>query len=103
MQALAGLPLQLQGSAAQKRQYTYVDDVVEHIAKAPFVASSGSVVNLGADEIVTKGEVMDAVTKATGRSVEVRDAVLPGGVHHAQVRAAHSFRSVPYATSKTRD
>jgi nucleoside-diphosphate-sugar epimerase len=85
MQALSDLPVQLIGSGNHKRQYTFMDDIVPHIATAPFVAESGTVVNLGADEITSARDVVDAVADITGRELATQPAPRAVGVHHAQV------------------
>jgi nucleoside-diphosphate-sugar epimerase len=80
------MPVKLPGSGDQKRQYTLVDDLVPHIAQAPYVASSGDVVNLGSDEISTASEVVVALRAASGKPVhEVEVAASGSGVFHAQV------------------
>lgn len=80
------MPVKLLDAGSHRRQYTYVDDVIPHIAQAPFVAAAGDVVNLGAEEIVTTSEVVDAVSLAAGREIDVEMTATHRGVHHAQAR-----------------
>lgn len=89
------MPVKLLDAGSHRRQYTYVDDVIPHIAQAPFVAAAGDVVNLGAEEIVTTSEVVDAVSLAAGREIDVEMTATHRGVHHAQVRGPCSCNSLP--------
>jgi nucleoside-diphosphate-sugar epimerase len=85
VQALAGLPVQQLSASNFKRQFTFIDDVVPHIAQAPFVATRGAVVNLGADEVTTTAEVVATVADATNTALDLEPTRLTHGIHHAQV------------------
>lgn len=69
--ALTGLPLQVFGTGAQRRDLTYVDDVVEaFLAVARTPAAYGGVFNLGSDRPATVYEIAQAIAAVADVPVE---------------------------------
>lgn len=66
-QALQGSLDEVAEFAKQRRQFTYIDDVVPTIAAAPLVVPKDvPVLNIGSDEVVTVQDVIAAVAAAAG-------------------------------------
>jgi len=58
-------PLTVFGDGNQKRAFTYIKDVVDVMAKAPFIPEAyNQIFNIGADEPYTINELIDAVANA---------------------------------------
>ena len=63
----AGRPIPVFGDGSTRRDYTYVDDVVEGIRSAlTYTASSYEVINLGNNKTVSLREMIEALEQALG-------------------------------------
>eukprot|EP01025_Chloroclados_australasicus_P005631 TRINITY_DN11741_c0_g1_i1.p1 TRINITY_DN11741_c0_g1~~TRINITY_DN11741_c0_g1_i1.p1 ORF type:complete len:336 (+),score=50.58 TRINITY_DN11741_c0_g1_i1:115-1008(+) len=82
--ALGDGELVIAGEGKQKRQFTYIDDVIPHVAAAAFKPQDKLLVNLGTDEITTVEEVIEHVSQMTGKAVHVKTGSSKGMVHHVQ-------------------
>ena len=76
---LEGRPVTVYGDGSQTRAFTYIDDIVEGLVRAP-KAPAASVRNIGggnrvslAEAIATLGDVVGAVPKVDRRPVEAGD------------------------------
>lgn len=80
--ALSGRAVPLYGTGAQRRDFTYVSDVVSAtIAAATAPAGSGEVVNVGSGASVPLADVVDEVARLAGVPVPVlRRIAQPGDV-----------------------
>jgi UDP-glucuronate 4-epimerase len=79
--ALTGRPMRLYGTGAQRRDFTYVDDVVTATVAAGSAPAQAEVVNVGGGASVTMLDVLAGAAALTGREVPVeRDASQPGDV-----------------------
>jgi UDP-glucuronate 4-epimerase len=79
--ALSGRPMRLYGTGTQRRDFTYVDDVVAATVAAGSAPGQAEVVNVGGGASVTMLDVLAGAAALTGREVPVvRDASQPGDV-----------------------
>jgi len=82
--ALQDLPLPLYGKGAAVRDYIYVDDHVEAIARVLWKGESGEAYNIGGGNEVSGVQVADAVLSLCGK---------PGSLRHfVQDRPGHDYR-----------
>lgn len=81
-QALTGGSIMIFGDGLQTRDYLFIDDVVEALARAAIAKGiDGAIINIGRGQETTVNELVDQVEKATGRHVNViRNAEKGGGV-----------------------
>lgn len=105
VKALTDGHLTLMGDGSQKRQFTYIDDVVPYVVEAAFLRTPPpAVVNVGSDEITSVSEVIDAVAAAAGTTVHVEHVPSRlGDVHHVQAvhdRAKCLFSVRPFTPFK---
>jgi UDP-glucose 4-epimerase len=70
--ALTGAPIQLFGDGGQTRDFTYVDDIVAAMRAAGDRGRPGRVYNIGGGSRVSMNEVIAAIERVTGRSLDVR-------------------------------
>ncbi len=76
-----GLPIPFYGDGGSRRDYTYIDDVVDGIEAALARNSGFEIVNLGGARPVTLAELVRAVELATGRTAQLdRQPDQPGDV-----------------------
>jgi nucleoside-diphosphate-sugar epimerase len=85
-----GYPFELHGDGTQSRSFTYVDDAVEATILAMDRAEAGSVYNVGGGSEASMLEVVDALSAAAGRRVELVPA--PRREGDAQRTAADTTR-----------
>ncbi len=77
-------PINIYGDGEQKRQFTYINDLIEPLYVAGFGDVSGRTFNIGADRAYSLNELKDAIVEMTGyknikylpgRAQEVKDAI----------------------------
>ncbi len=85
-----GYPFELNGDGTQSRSFTYVDDAVEATILAMDGAEAGSVYNVGGGSEASMVQVIDALSAAAGRRLEVVSA--PRREGDAQRTAADTTR-----------
>lgn len=79
-QALAGRTLTLYGDGLQTRSFTYIDDLVDGIARlTAHEQARGAIVNLGNPEEVTIAALAGAIAAAAGVALRVEHGRLPSG------------------------
>lgn len=79
--ALTGQPLRLSGDAHQRRDFTYVDDVVAATIAAASVPSARGVINVGGGSNASLLEVINIVSSLVGRDIQLQqDNVRSGDV-----------------------
>jgi UDP-glucose 4-epimerase len=95
LRALAGQPLIVFGDGSQTRDFTYVNDTADGIARIGSCATAfGQIVNLGSGRAVTIRQLAAMVAAAVGRAVSIRhDAPRPGDLASqcADVRRARAL------------
>jgi len=74
-----GIPIPVYGDGTMRRDYTYVDDVVDGIVRAIDRADGYSVYNLGNAETVTLAELVAALERALGKSAAIEHRPPPPG------------------------
>lgn len=99
-QIMQGRPLTIFGDGTQRRAFSYVLDVASIIAESPWIdAAHGQVFNVGADEVVTVGELARLVSSAMGVSghpleyLPPRNEVQVAYSDHAKARRVFGERS----------
>jgi UDP-glucose 4-epimerase len=92
-QILRGEPMTVFGDGEQQRAFSYVGDIIDPIARAPWVEEAANrVFNVGADETYTVNELAEAVAEAMGEPghpvthLEARDEVEVAYSDHAAAR-----------------
>lgn len=69
--ALTGVAVPLFGDGLQRREFTYVDDIVAATMAAATTNVTDAVINVGGGSSVTMHEVLDLAAAVTGRPVRV--------------------------------
>jgi len=67
--ALGGRPVDLYGDGSQRRDFTYVDDVVTANLVAATIPARSEVINVGGGSPASVMDVLDVVAEVTGRVV----------------------------------
>ncbi|MDH4036660.1 MAG: NAD-dependent epimerase/dehydratase family protein [Candidatus Krumholzibacteria bacterium] len=70
--ALEGAPVEVYGSGAQTRDFTFVDDAVAANVAAAVYQGPAAVFNIGGGSRVTLNHVIDVIANVTGRTVDAR-------------------------------
>lgn len=60
-------PIDVYGSGGQTRDFTFVNDIVEAVTRAP-TAPSGSIINVGGGHRITLLDALDALAEVAGRT-----------------------------------
>jgi UDP-glucuronate 4-epimerase len=63
----AGVPIPFYGDGGSRRDYTYVDDVVDGLVAALSLAAGFEIVNLGGSHPVTLSRLVEEIESATGK------------------------------------
>src|SRR5215510_7718347 len=90
---LEGHPLEVYGDGSTRRDYTYIDDIIQGVRAAmTYAGSPYDVINLGNNETVTLTEMIDGLEAALGIRARIeRLAEQPGDVPQtwASIEKAH--------------
>jgi UDP-glucose 4-epimerase len=70
--ALEGSPVDVYGSGAQTRDFTFVDDAVAANMAAAAYEGNGTVFNIGGGSRVSLNHVIDVIARVTDRTVDAR-------------------------------
>lgn len=70
--ALQGLPIRLLGDGTQRRDFTYVDDIVDATISAATADVNGKAINIGGGSSVTILEVLDMLEDIVGVELDIR-------------------------------
>ncbi|MFV2021995.1 NAD-dependent epimerase/dehydratase family protein [Micromonospora sp. LOL_023] len=95
--AYTGFPVTLFGDGSQRREFTYVSDVVSATLAAGYLDAQAAVVNVGGGASVSMLAVIDEATRVTGRQVptKVVDAQ-PGDVPSTAADLTRAGRLLGY-------
>ncbi|WP_405681184.1 NAD-dependent epimerase/dehydratase family protein [Streptomyces sp. NBC_00868] len=66
-----GTPMRLYGDGRQRRNFTFVDDVIEAIVQSALTQQAGQAVNIAGPASVTMRTVIDIVEDVTGKPVPI--------------------------------
>jgi nucleoside-diphosphate-sugar epimerase len=69
--ALTGTPFELYGDGSQRREFTYVEDVVDATIAAAALPFTTSVINIGGGSSVEMTEVLALAAEITGRPLRI--------------------------------
>jgi nucleoside-diphosphate-sugar epimerase len=95
--ALDGVPLELYGDGSQRRELTYVSDVVAATIAAARVPEPPQIVNVGGGASLTMTEVLALAEKLTGQPVPVvRAAAQPGDVSTTEADLTLAYAALSY-------
>ncbi|MEU6341884.1 NAD-dependent epimerase/dehydratase family protein [Streptomyces sp. NPDC046977] len=70
--AMTGQPLRLYGDGRQRRDFTYIDDVVAATIAAATVPTAQGVINVGGGSNASLLEVINIVTSLVGRDIQIQ-------------------------------
>lgn len=69
---LAGKPIDMYGDGGTRRDYTYIDDILQGVLACLERSFGYEVINLGESRTVELRELVQLIEKATGRRAEIR-------------------------------
>lgn len=95
--AYTGFPLTLFGDGSQRREFTYVGDVVTATLAAARLEAQAAVVNVGGGASVSMLALIDEAARVTGRQVPVKVvAAQPGDVPATAADPTRAHRLLGY-------
>lgn len=77
--AFAGQPLHLYGDGHQRRDFTYIDDVVAATIAAAVMPTANGAINVGGGSNASLLEVIDIATSLTGHDIQIQQDQARGG------------------------
>ncbi|MDA8391678.1 MAG: NAD-dependent epimerase/dehydratase family protein [Actinomycetota bacterium] len=77
--ALERRPIRLFGDGSQRRDFTYVDDIVEATTRAADAPVSGMAINVGGGSSVTLSETLELLERIVGHPLQVRHEAFARG------------------------
>jgi len=92
--ASSGQPVELLGSGAEQRDYTYVEDVVDACIAAMHLDARHEVLNIGSGNPISLTECLDTIGRVTGRQLVRHDRERQPGdpaKTHADIGKARSL------------
>ena len=84
--SLEGRPIDIYGDGSQQRDFTFVGDIVDGIAAALAVKPIGEAIHLARGKTIPLREVLDAIQRVTGSTLEARY----GDQEPGDVRVTHA-------------
>jgi len=95
--ARTGQPARMFGDGTSSRDYTFVDDIVAGVLAALRIDDGFHLYNLGSDRPTALATLIDAVRRATGRTLEIEQApAQPGDVRSTWADLSHSEAALGY-------
>jgi len=99
---LAGESIPFFGDGTTRRDYTYVDDIIEGVVRATERCSDYEIYNLGESATTTLAELVDEVGRACGREVILdRQPMQPGDVEITYADVSKARSKLGYEPSTT--
>jgi UDP-glucuronate 4-epimerase len=88
----AGEPIPVFGDGSTRRDYTFIDDIVEGIiGSLHYTGSNYEVINLGNDQTVTLSEMIETIEEVVGKQAIIdRQPEQPGDVPQTWADVAHA-------------
>jgi UDP-glucuronate 4-epimerase len=95
---LDGAPLPVYGDGSSRRDYTYIDDVVDGVARTLDQPAGYRVYNLGTEDTVVLRDLIATIERATGRpAVLAHQPDQPGDVPITHASVARAAKDLGYA------
>lgn len=94
----AGEPIPVFGDGSTRRDYTYIDDIVQGIiGSLCYAGSEFEVINLGNDQTVTLSEMIETIEKVVGKSAIIDwQPEQPGDVPQTWADISHANKLLGY-------
>jgi nucleoside-diphosphate-sugar epimerase len=90
-------PVNIYGDGSQRRDFTYIDDVVAANVSAATVPGRSEVINVGGGSAISMLDVLNIVANATGKPVRaIRQGAADGDVSVTEANLAHAYRVLGY-------
>jgi UDP-glucuronate 4-epimerase len=97
---LAGKPLPVFGDGSMRRDFTYIDDIVDGVVRSLDRANGCRIYNLGESRTVSLTELIAALEKALGRKATIeRMPEVPGDVKVTYADVSRARKELGYAPS----
>ncbi len=97
-----GLPVPMFGDGSTRRDYTYVDDIVDGIVRAIDRCSADHLYNLGHSQPVALGDLIEQIARAVGKQPCIeRLPEQPGDVRQTFAAIDHAAVELGYAPQTT--
>jgi UDP-glucuronate 4-epimerase len=94
---LAGEPLPFYGDGSSRRDYTYIDDIVDGVLRAVDRTAGYEIYNLGESQTISLAELVEAIHAATGvEPVLDRQPMQPGDVLVTYADVSKARRDLGY-------
>lgn len=95
--ARAREPVNIYGDGSQRRDFTYVDDVVAANVSAALISGRSEVINVGGGSAISMLDVLDLVTEVTGRTIRInRQGAADGDVSVTEANLTKAHRVLTY-------
>lgn len=99
-----GKPLPFYGDGATRRDYTYIDDIVDGVVKAVDTPLPYAILNLGEQTTTSLSELIELIAKHTGKNIVLdRQPMQPGDVAVTYADIAQARALLGYAPRFTMD
>ncbi|TMB89886.1 MAG: NAD-dependent epimerase/dehydratase family protein [Chloroflexi bacterium] len=96
--ALTGTPIRLHGDGSQSRDFTFVADAVTATVSAMTRGTPGAVYNIGGGARWTVREILGAIGRITGRTLNLLQTdAQPGDVRHTEADTTKARRELGYS------
>ena len=100
--ALQGEPVPFYGDGTTRRDYTYVDDIVDGVVCAVDKTAGYEIFNLGESQTISLAELVEAIGRALGVELELdRQPMQPGDVLVTYANVDKAKRVLGYRPSTT--
>jgi UDP-glucuronate 4-epimerase len=94
---LAGDPIPFYGDGSSRRDYTYIDDIVDGVLRAADREAGYEIYNLGESQTISLSELVEAIHEATGvEPVLDRQPMQPGDVLVTYADVSKAKRDLGY-------
>jgi UDP-glucuronate 4-epimerase len=97
-----GEPVPVYGDGATRRDYTFIDDIVEGVVRAADRCQSFALYNLGNSRPVELSHLVETIGAALGRTPRIqRESMQPGDVAQTHADVSLAQRQLGYAPTTT--
>jgi UDP-glucuronate 4-epimerase len=99
---LEGRPIPVFGDGSSRRDYTYIDDIMDGVLKSVDRCAGYRIYNLGESRTVTLAELIEGIEKVTGKKAVIdRQADQPGDVPVTYADITRAKEELGYAPGTT--